>query len=285
MAGLAAGGMEACLGRGGVVGNLRKHLLQGRSAVVAGGPRMGKSTFLRQMAAALPPEAAVVSFDLSKKKPADFRERLPDGSDPVVVLMDCCESLLPHPNLFLDRIIPILTDLGNGLRGIVWAGSVAWGEWAMTHRDVFGASLRYYPLVVLPPKEARPVLKSRLRDSVTVSELEDLLEKTGGHPHLLAETAKRGNAELDAFFEQLWKAADRTEERAVLTRLIEAGQWVSLERLKDDGGKGPPKEVLDRLAILGLINRTIVDGAAAVRIVSPVLTEWVRRTHRVPSGI
>jgi hypothetical protein len=38
-----------------------------------------------------------------------------------------------------------------------------------------------------------------------------------------------------------------------------------------EDGQHPPKELLDRLCMLGLIIRTLMDGVAAVRMTSPLL--------------
>ena len=60
-------------------------------------------------------------------------------------------------------------------------------------------------------------------------------------------------------------------------QLIEAGSRVLLQDLKGETGKRVSKAVLDRLAIIGLINRTLVDGAAVATTVSPLLGDWGRR--------
>ena len=272
--------MDRYLGRQGVVRNLRDHLVDGTSAIVAGGPGMGKTTLLKQTAATLIEEAAPVLIDLQTDKPGNPARRIPGGRDPVVLLLDGCEALLPDPAVFLKRIVRASVPSGRNVRGIVWAGGMAWGEWAMTHRPEFGGPVRFYPLVVLSPKEARPFLKSRLPEVVPSAEIERLLELAGGHPYLLSRVLGKADLECDAFFSELWNAAG-LEEQDLLNRLIEAGSWVFLEDLKIKTGGRFPKKVLDRLANLGLIIRTLVDGAAAVKTISPLLGDWARKKGQV----
>ena len=272
--------MDRYLGRQGVVRNLRDHLVDGTSAILYGGPGMGKTTMLQQTAAVLFKEAAPVLVDLHTDKPGDPARRMPGGRDPVVLLLDGCEVLLPDPAVFLKRIVLGSVPSGRNIRGIVWAGGMAWGEWAMTHRSEFGGPVRLYPLVVLPPKESRPFLKSRLPEEMPSTEIERLLELAGGHPYLLSRVLGEADLECDAFFSELWKTAG-PKERDLLNELFEAGSWVSLEDLKIKSGGRFPKKVLDRLASLGLIIRTLVDGAAAVKIVSPLLGNWVIKKGQV----
>lgn len=275
--------MNRYLGRKSVVRNLLDHLAMGGSAVVAGGPKMGKTTFLQQTAGSLIHTLKPVLIDLARGAPPDPAGILPDRKDPLVLLMDGCESLLPNPTPFLNRVIQVSKRFGKHVRGHVWSGSVAWGEWAMAHRSEFGNPIRYYPLIALPPKEARPFLRNRLRADVPPPELERLLELSGGHPYLLSRMVEQPDGDSDPFFMALWNGLESPAERDVMARLIGAGSWVFLHDLKNASGGKTPKALLTRLAILGLINRTLVDGAAAARPVSPLLGEWVRRTGRTPS--
>jgi hypothetical protein len=108
--------------------------------------------------------------------------------------------------------------------------------------------------------------------------VERLLDLSGGHPYLLKRLLEDPKPDCDGFFADLWKAADSVPERAVLKRLMAAGKWVSLEELRDISSGQSTKATLDRLANTGLIQRTLVDGGAAARIISPWLTEWARRS-------
>lgn len=268
--------MDQHLGRQGVVRNLRDHLVDGTSAIVAGGPGMGKTTLLKQTAAALRKKTASVLINLQTEKPGDLARRIPGGGDPVVLLLDGCEALLPDPAVFVKRIVRDSLPPGRTVQGIVWAGDMAWREWAMTHRPKFGGPVRMYPLVVLPPREARSFLKSRLPGEVPPAEIERLLDLAGGHPYLLSWALGQADLECDAFFSKLWNAAG-PEEQDLMNRLVEAGSWVFLEDLKINTRGRFPKKVLDRLASLGLVIRTLVDGAAAVKIISPLVGIWARK--------
>lgn len=277
--------MEPYLGRKAVVRNLLNHLIMGRSAIVVGGPKMGKTTFLQQAAEAAGLGVKPVFIDLLKTRQPLLEQRLTKEEGPITLLLDRCEILLPDPTPFLNHIHQTDRGLGGTGPGIAWAGNLQWGEWAMEHRSSFGGPIRYYPLIALPPKEARLFLKSHLSDEVPSSELERFVDISGGHPYLLSRMLKPqdGYGSCDSFFETLWSAVESRDEQRVLVQLIEAGSWVLLQDLKNEAGGIPPKRVLDRLVVIGLIYRTLVDGSAAAKAVSPLLGNWARRSGRLSS--
>jgi hypothetical protein len=275
--------MIRALGRQAMVKNLLDHLVTGSSAVVAGGPRMGKTTFLQQIAATADGAFHPVLIDLAAEPQPDPAQRIPQEGGPAIFLpaiflLDGCERLLPDPVPFMDQMHQTALRTGAQLAGTVWSGDARWGEWAMAHRPAFNGPVRYYPLIVLPPKEARLFLKRRWSADVPSSELEWVLELSGGHPYLLARMVEGPKRDFDPFFAELWKAADSPVERHIIMQLVEAKSWVLLQDLRDETGGAAPKPVLDRLAVTGLINRTLVDGAAAATLVSPLLADWIRRT-------
>ena len=266
-----------------MVGNLLRHLGAGSSAVVAGGPRMGKTTFLQQIAAAGAQSFHPVVIDLATWPQPDLAQRFSAAAHsvtllPTILLIDNCDRLLPDPAPFLLEIGQAVVQSGAQPAGSVWAGDVRWGEWAMANRAAFNSPIRYYPLIVLPPKEASLFLKRHWSADVPSSELEWVVELSGGHPYLLSRMAGQPERDFDAFFAELWNAAGSPAERSIIRQLIEAKSWVLLQDVKDETGGSAPKTILDRLAVLGLINRTLVDGAAAATVVSPLLGDWVRRT-------
>ncbi len=274
------------LGRRTTVRNLVHHLTMGRSAVVVGGPKMGKTTLLQQTAADVAVHALhPIVIDLMTDTGLDLERRIPEGPHHVILFLDGCERLLPDPSPVVRQIRQASEQLGPHLRAIVWAGGVAWGEWAMAHLPAFGCPIRYYPLIVLPPKEARPYLKQHW-PALPPAELERARERSGGHPYLLSRMVERPRGDNDAFFAELWSVADNPTEHHVLMQLIEKGSWVLLQELHSETGEKVSKTVLDRLAIAGLITRTLVDGAASAAIVSPLLADWVRRTtNGQPAGL
>lgn len=245
--------------------------------MAAGGPKMGKTTLLQQVAGGLLDETRPVGVDLLKLPTPDLKMLLTPRRKPIILLIDGCEALLPDPSGFVKQVHELTEEMNQAVRGLVWVGGVAWGEWAMAHRQEFNHPIRYYPLGVLPPKEARPILTQGLSEGTPSSELERLLDLSGGHPYLLRALLERQEIPLDGFFSELWKAASSPSEQVILSRLVSAGSWVHLEDLRDGRGGKPPKAILDRLATLGLIIRTLVEGAAAARIVSPLLLDWHRR--------
>jgi len=266
------------LGREPLVRNLVGHLTKGTWAVVAGGPKIGKTTLLQQAAGNLLDGFRPVLINPVKIAAQENPTPPTRSTRPAVLLIDGCDALLPDPGEAVRWAGRQIRSLGGAVRAVVWAGGVAWGGWAMAHPKEFGHPIRYYPLTALPPKEARPILLEGLPDGISHSEVERLLALSGGHPYLLKRLLDGPEPDVDRFFAGLWKAADAVHERAVLGRLISAGRWVSLEELRDLPGGRPTKSTLDRLAMMGLIQRTLVDGAAAVRIISPWLAEWVRRS-------
>ncbi|HTP42848.1 MAG TPA: hypothetical protein VML36_10545 [Nitrospiria bacterium] len=284
--------MNQALGREAMVKNLLSHLGPGGSAVAAGGPRMGKTTFLHQIAAAGADAFRVIQVDFAtgpRPDPAHIKlNELSGGASamhcPVLLLIDGCERLLPDPAPFINGISQAVRHSEMSLAGGVWAGDARWGEWAMANQPAFTDPVRYYPLIVLPPKEARLFLKCHWSDDVPLSELEWVAELSGGHPYLLARMVEGPKRDFDTFFAELWSAADSPAERDVIAQLVQAKTWVELQDLKDDAGGRVPKSVLDRLAVVGLINRTLIDGAAVAAAVSPLLGDWVRRTEEGIKG-
>lgn len=265
------------LGRGPLVQNLVGHLLEGTWAIVAGGPRIGKTTLLQQVGGRLLNGIQPVLIDPMKIISLNFKAARKHSADPIILLIDGCEMLLPDPGEAVRRAREHIQKMDEAVRAVVWAGGVGWGEWAIAHKKEFGQPIRYYPLVALPPKEARPILLENRPGGTPASEVERLLNLSGGHPYLLKQFLENPAADCDGFFAELWKAADSIHEQAVLQRLVSAGTWISLEDLRDAAGHRPAKATLDRLAMLGLIQRTLVDGAAAARIVSPLFVDWARR--------
>ena len=262
-------------GRGPLVQNLVGHLLQGTWAIVAGGPKIGKTTLLQQVSGRLLNGIRPVLIDPLKITALDFKTARKPSADPIILLIDGCEVLLPDPNEAVIRACAYLQKMDGAVRAVVWAGGVLWGEWAMAHKKAFGQAIRYYPLVALPPKETRPIFLEKLPGGTPASEVERLLDLSGGHPYLLKKMLEEPEPDCDGFFADLWKAAASVHERRVLKRLMAEGKWISLEELRDVQAS---KATLDRLAILGLIQRTLVDGAAAARIISPLFMDWAKQS-------
>ena len=279
---LIAHSRQPILGRGPLVRNLLQHLLKGTWAVVSGGPKLGKTTLLQQVAGALPANSQPVHLDLSRCPAPDLSLSLPKGEKPVILLIDNCHSLLPEPTGFIQRAYDLTQEKRGAVRSIVWTGAVEWGEWVLAHRREVNHPIRYYPLGVLTPKEARPILLGNLPPGASSAEVQWLLEVSGGHPYLLNALLEGQQPYFDDFFFALWHAVRSDPEQAVLCHFISADTWVRLEDLREGRGKKVPKAHLDRLANLGLIIRTLVDGAAAARIVSPLFSEWARRSFPVP---
>lgn len=260
--------------------NLATALHKGTWAVVFGGPGMGKTTLLGQAQDARAAEMGSIRIDLRAVSARGLRLD-PAAGPPPLLLIDHCEALLPHPQGFIHQVAAWhgLGGHGPSAPGVSWGGNSAWGEWAMAHRGDFGQPVRDYPLVVLSPREVRRDLARALPPGTPAQEMERLLGLSGGHPYLLSALIQRREPDFADFFAALWAEVKTVSERAVLNRLVSAGAWVPLAALKDERGEKPAKSLLDRLATSGLIIRTLVDGEAAARIVSPLFANWIRATH------
>jgi hypothetical protein len=270
------------LGRITLVQNLIQHLLKGTWAVVSGGPKLGKTTLLQQVGGTLLANNQLVYLDLGRSPVPDLSESMPKGEKPVIFLIDNCDALLSDATAFIQHAHDLIQKKRGSMRSIVLAGSVEWGEWVMAHRQEIHHPIRYYPLGVLPPKEARPIVLGNLFPGASSAEAQRVLDLSGGHPYLLKGLLEDQHPYFDDFFLTLWNTVRSDPERALLTHFISADTWVRLEDLKGMRGKKVPKILLDRLANLGLIIRTLVDGAAAARIVSSLFSEWARRSFPMP---
>lgn len=268
------------LGRQSVARNLCENLSNGVSAIVAGGPRMGKTTFLRQVAAELGPEVEMIAMDLESDDWTEVGRRIAAASGSVTLLLDGCDALLPDPKPLLTEILNPSQPSGAHPHRIVWAGGLRWSDWALAHREDLGGRIRHYPLIVLPPREGRAVLRHLAGESFASDEIERRLQISGGHPYLLARLAESAEPDCDDFFLALSQSASSPTERAIVNQLARVEGWIPLQDLKDSTGGSPDKTVLDRLATLGLIARTLVDGAAAARLVSPRFAAFIRFIER-----
>ena len=85
------------LGRGLLVQNLLGHLLKGTWSVVAGGPKIGKTTLLQQVAGNLPDGIRPVRVEPMKITTLNFKTTRMRPARPVILLIDGCEALLPDP--------------------------------------------------------------------------------------------------------------------------------------------------------------------------------------------
>lgn len=219
-----------------------------------------------------------------RKNPASFPElmtqlhhiyeKAPSGvaSRPLIILLDDADRLLTLPGGGVHQIVNMaLESVAPSIHAICWIGGAEWERWVREHAGDLKSPVRLYPLSVIPIREAKKIIKEQLGAGHPSGETERIWSETGGHPYLLekAFAAEKANPVGDLserLFSQL-----QSQEKAILGHLDPSGNWTILSDLKMEDGRHPPKELLDRLCMLGLVVRTLMEGTAAIRITSPLL--------------
>ncbi len=290
--------------RRGLVQNLKKQLLSGRSAVMIGGPMIGKTTLAHDLSEEIldtKNRAILISLKEMKttsdfwallmeailkqgispetknpfrKSPDSFMklmsqlhhiyEKTSDevNSRKLILLIDDCDRFLPDETALISQTLNMAMELLlPAIDAICWIGGLEWSDWVDGHSKDFLMPLRFYPLSVVPIREAREIISEKLGPSA----FSQVWRETGGHPFLMSqafgETSLAGLKTLNEKLTQLVKA----EEIQILDQLDSGGQWMILENLKERDGKNPQKKRLDRLCMMGVIVRTLNDGTAVVR--------------------
>ncbi len=296
------------------VQNLKNTLQHGHSAIMTGGPMIGKTTLTDHLADLFqndPASHTAVRIALEQmQRPADFWGFLmeailsqlmgPDQKNPyrkspdtlgkvmtqihylsekqpdllvgkkLVLLIDDCDRLLPDAAALIPQIENMRMELmAPSVEAICWIGGLSWLDWVDTHMAHFMGPLRRYPLATVPIREARSIIRQQLG----AEKVDQVWSETGGHPFLLERSF--GGAEgfsLDDFNERIWSGL-KAEEKAILAELDPGGAWQILDDLKMENGIKPPKALLDRLCMAGLVVRTLDHGTAVVRMTSPLIRD------------
>ena len=242
-----------------------------------GGPMIGKTTLASNCADLFQDDLtqAVLLFPKKVESPSSLLSEINERSEKIgsaaasqkwILFIDDCDCLLKISQALISDIVALSQSLPS-LHAICWIGSPALGDWVNEHSDIFQKPLRLYPLSVIPIREARAIILNQWGPS----EVSQVWHETGGHPFLIENRFSENNsASMDLFRERLWKEV-RSEEALVLSQLDPEGGWMALEDLRDSKGVCPEKSLLDRLCLIGLIVRTLDEGAAVVRLTSPLL--------------
>lgn len=195
-------------------------------------------------------------------------------SKQVILLIDDCERLLPQGEKRIAQIANMAMELTSpSIHAICWIGGLRWEDWAQAHTEAFIVPLRFYPLSVVPIREARKIIQEQLG----AEQVKTIWNATGGHPYLMELAFAEGNGmKIDALLKRI-DAELRPEEDALLAQIHPKGDWMVLDTLKDAQGHRPAKRLLDRLCMAGLIVRTLDQGTAVVRRTSPLLNQKVAR--------
>ncbi len=296
--------------RRGLIQNLKKHLLLGRSAAMIGGPMIGKTTLahdlseeildtknrailisLKEMKTtsdfwALLMEA-ILKQGISPKAKNPFRKS-PDSfmklmsqlhhiyekiSDEVnarklILLIDDCDRFLPDQTALVSQIVNMAMELlSPEIDAICWIGGLEWGDWVDQHSADFLMPLRFYPLSVVPIREARRIITEELG----LAAVGGVWQETGGHPFLMSQAfGETSRVDIEILRKRLFHLL-QVEEIEILERLDAEGQWLKLENLKGKNGEIPAKKLLDRLCMMGVVVRTLDEGIAVLRKIVPVL--------------
>lgn len=212
------------------------------------------------------PEIMTQLHHVYEKAPSEVAAR------PLILLLDDADHLLSFSDHLLSQIVNLgLESVSPSVHSICWIGGPAWEAWLKHHADELKSPIRLYPLSVIPIREAKQIIRDHLGSEHAADKAERIWSETGGHPYLLERAFDRdGRDPVGALSERLLGQL-QPQERALLGRLDPSGHWTILNELKLEDGRQPPKELLDRLCMLGLIVRTLMEGTAAVRVTSPLL--------------
>lgn len=208
---------------------------------------------------------------LYEKAPAEI------AAQPVIFILDDCDHLLRH-----ETLIPQIVDLAfestlPSLQSICWVGGAPFADWVAAHPDRFKLPLRLYPLSVIPIREARQIIQEQLGPTKPVEEVDRVWNETGGHPLLMEQFFSRTGTPSPKALRDHLRRMLRPEEEAILYQLDPTGKWMHLDKLRNPSGEKIPKPVLDRLCMLGVTVRTLIDGVAAIRLTSPLFSQGMEK--------
>lgn len=299
------------LSRVGLIENLRSHLLAGQSAAMIGGPMIGKSTLTqnlshqiydREFRAVVVPLKhlerpddfwgllldSVLRQAIGPEKKSPFKKRassLPDLMSQLHHIYEKTEEAVPRKIILLlddcDRLVTtelvpqivnlVMESVNPSIHAVCWTGGAAWGAWIRSHANEFKSALRFYPLSVVPIREAKLLISNQLNLNGSRDEVDRIWSETGGHPLLLMNAFDPGGEDRVGTLSERLYSELHPEEKRLLNRLGRLGKWILLSDLTTPGGLPVSKEMLDRLCMLGLTVRTLIDGVAAIRLTSPLL--------------
>ncbi|MGH7181634.1 MAG: hypothetical protein ACREJN_06635 [Nitrospiraceae bacterium] len=241
---------DSFIGRKGLAMNLRDHVARGESVAVIGGPKLGKTSLVRNALDGLV-DLTVVDVDLG----TDPSPRFGGVPGAIVVLdnLDCLADSAIEP-LFVRAAgaVSIVVTGGRRLRTLLGHS----GELA-------GMTFRLYPLSVLLDGETRALIGRSTGPS--------LADWTGNHPYLTKLLLHYGDddvttsrSQLEPFMKRLAAELGEGLERQLLSYLIERGQPVNPIQAQADTGIQDIKAVADTLTYLGVISRWIRNEEATL---------------------
>ena len=254
---------DAFIGRQGLVRNLRGRIAKGESVAVIGGPKLGKTSLLRNALEGLPGRK-VIERDL-RETPS-----LPDEemSGATLVLDNLDHLPLQKITALLAQVFTakpssmILTG-GHRLRALLSTPSL-----------LRKLTVRLYPLSVLLDGELRQLVGRNMDRSIAMW--------TGNHPYLATLFLHYGDAMLsegrqqwEPFVRQLTEEIGEGAERQLLHYLIDCGQPVNPTKAGAETGIDDIKNVADRLVYMGAISRWIRNEEATLFARCRLLNDFI----------
>lgn len=290
--------------RSGLIQNLKKHLLSGRSAAMIGGPMIGKTTLAHYLADAIQDtknRAVIVSLN-EMRTSSDFWGLLmeailkqgisPETKNPFRKSPDSFTKFMSqlHPiyektsdavnlrklTLLIDDCDRFLPDQTGHIPQIINMAmelllpridAICWIGGLQWGDWVDQHRADFLMPLRLYPLSVVPIREARhiITEQLGQAVCEQVWQETGGHPFLLSRAFGETNPEALEVLNQRLLQVIQAEEVAILDQLGSGGEWVALENLKGKDGENPSKKLLDRLCMMGVIVRTLDNGRAVVR--------------------
>jgi hypothetical protein len=272
-------GSEKFFGRSGIVRSLIQRLRDGRSVLLYGGPRIGKTSVLMQVRSQI---KKAVLLDLASQADLPI---LWSGNNDSVVLLDGCDQIAKQEGL--------LEAVRKFIRGpvvpkaTVFAGRRAWLEYVKNH-GIFDLKLQPFPLAVYLDKEAKIFLKPYL----SAEDAAEIMRFTGNHPYLLqvlmsqwwkhrrqgfARLASACEKELGDFFKDSLTQVGHGMERRLLDFLVRQDRPINPRQAAKELGQSDIKPAADTLCYLGLVSRWIRNEEATLSAGCQLFNDWYRK--------
>jgi hypothetical protein len=246
---------EAFIGRQGLVRNLRGRIATGESVAVIGGPKLGKTSLVRNALAGLP-DRQVIEVDLA----TDPSPRL-DARPGSILVLDNLDAVAGSTR---DSLLTQAS--ATGAASLVITGGHRLRAWLDNTGTVGGLRLRLYPLSVLLDGEMRRLVGHDPSPSLTT-----LAAWTGNHPYLTKlllhygdDAVTAGRSQWEPFVHRLAADIGEGPELQLLRYLIARGAPVNPAQAQADTGIDNLKAVADTLTYLGAISRWIRNEEATL---------------------
>jgi len=220
------------------------------------------------------------------------------GLDRLILLLDECEFFTDSSGRVLLNHLqgPLgLSHLGAPW-SIVWAGNLDWYRMNVDKKVPFSEKVRWVPLATFTDQEARSMIGDFISSGKGDFTQKQVFELTGKHPFLLQGLVEyflqSEKYSLDGLLEQftpqwenwcqrcieqLMKDLEKEKLMRILNFLVQRGGPVNPSMLGKKCGLKNPKPFLDKLCVLGLLERTLQNGEAVVWASCGFFNQWFLR--------